>query len=297
MKHKIIPQLLILISGIVLAVGASYVHAALFTEPTGAPVMSNKDVPIHVGADQVKNGGLSVGTFLANQNAQFDQQVFLGGTTARMVRGGAPATANSTVNIGGFNVDNSVDRVKTMVDGSVFANSLEGTDLSNNSSRKVCANAAGKLVLCEVVYAAGSVQAWSRYSASSGDPIPCPVPGPFCSNTGQSGVGLPPGSTSNTGYAFTIQACLDKHYTQDKQVTIQWTAGGQQYQSNVTVYANPNSNEGYTNTWFALNYGNPNVCSKIYGVDGPTTGGVPTISNVCIRPADSTIPVAPSQQC
>lgn len=127
--------------GVLLALGASYVHAA-WSEPTGTAVPGDTyvHIPVNTGnVDQIRNGDLHVGTFMTTSNAQFDQNLFLAGT----VHGGTPAEVNSTVSFGG------TDTVNIVGTGGINATSYLRSDLlANNASKEVCATPEGVLVLC-----------------------------------------------------------------------------------------------------------------------------------------------------
>jgi hypothetical protein len=124
------------------AVGAlSLVHAD-FPLPAASAPGANIDAPVHTGPSQVKNGGLSVNTFLANDNAQFEQQTFLNGT----VFGGTPGLATSTVAIGDGTAPANI-----VVNGDVAAHAfIQSTSVANANSSNLCATSTGTIVTCTV---------------------------------------------------------------------------------------------------------------------------------------------------
>ena len=141
LKQTLGTNIRIITLGVLLALGASYVHAA-WSEPVGTAVPGDTyvHIPINTGSvDQTRNGDLHVGTFMAESNAQFDQNLFLAG----VVRGGTPSDVNSTVSFGG------TDTVNIVGTGGINATSYLRSDLlANNNSKEVCATPEGVLVLC-----------------------------------------------------------------------------------------------------------------------------------------------------
>ncbi len=137
---------------IVLALIAAGAYA--YTNPTATAPGGNTDEPIDIGCTygvnnpctgvQVKNGGLSVGTFQSRYSARFRQKLYLTG----LVRGGHPADTNSTVQFGGVwggaNFATVVNVTKEVtVDGTIKVERLGGTGTSN-----VCAGMDGTFVRC-----------------------------------------------------------------------------------------------------------------------------------------------------
>lgn len=122
--------------------------ATLGFAQTATPPGANVDAPLHTGPDQVKNGSLSVNTFLANQNAAFKQQTFLNG----VVFGGKPGDATSTVNIG-----DTAAPANISVNGNLSAVSfLQSSSVANASSYHLCATANGTIVTCGTQAPAGA---------------------------------------------------------------------------------------------------------------------------------------------
>jgi hypothetical protein len=75
-KNKILQSIKVIVLGLVVGFGINFAFAQIaptWTPPTGTPSVSNNVwSPVNVGpSDQVKNGGLSVGSFLANLNSLF----------------------------------------------------------------------------------------------------------------------------------------------------------------------------------------------------------------------------------
>ncbi len=139
-KTTLLDNLKFIAFGLVVAAGLSLVHAD-FPAPTTTPPGANIDVPLHTGPSQVKDGGLSVGSFIANDNAQFKQQTFLNGT----VFGGSPANAqtSSTVAIG------DVNRASISVNGDLSAiGGIKNDSVANANSSALCADTGGTIILC-----------------------------------------------------------------------------------------------------------------------------------------------------
>jgi hypothetical protein len=142
MKKTLIHNLFYVILGLALAFTLSVSFAADFTGPTASAPGGNVPTPLHTGPDQVKDGGLSVNGFIANQNAQFKQQVFLNGT----VLGGSPTNneASSAINIGDQNTPTNIS-----VSGGLSAHSyLQSSSVANSSNLSLCATSNGTIVNC-----------------------------------------------------------------------------------------------------------------------------------------------------
>ncbi|HTH93120.1 MAG TPA: hypothetical protein VL576_01385 [Candidatus Paceibacterota bacterium] len=128
--------------GLVIAGALSFTHAD-FALPSASAPASNIDAPLHTGPDQVKDGGLSVNLFLANQNAQFKQQTFLNGT----VFGGNVGDPNSTVVVG----DGTASANLSVKGGLSAALALISGSVANPSNNALCADAKGTIVPCGTV--------------------------------------------------------------------------------------------------------------------------------------------------
>lgn len=134
--------LLALIIGIFVA---AEVGAGVWSEPgTTNPPTSSVSIPVHAGLDQVKTGGLSVGTFIANQGASFAQDVYFNGP----VRGGTPADPHSQITIG-----DTTNVVSATINGAVdaFAGLSSGA-LAHTSQNPVpvCTDNNGTLGFCTI---------------------------------------------------------------------------------------------------------------------------------------------------
>ncbi len=109
------------------------------TAPT--PLVS---IPVHTGLDQVKTGGLSVGTFIANQGASLKQETYFNGP----LRGGTPADPHSQIAIG-----DTTTPVSATINGVVdaFAGLSSGA-LAHTSQIPipVCADDTGTLGFCTI---------------------------------------------------------------------------------------------------------------------------------------------------
>lgn len=141
MRQNFFTNLKYLALGIILVGIVGLAHAD-FPMPAASAPANTIDVPVHTGPTQVKDGGLSVGTFLANQNAQFKQQTFLKGT----VFGGTPGLSTSTVAIG-----DGIAPANIVVNGNVSAAQyIQSTSVANGNSSNLCATANGTIVTCTV---------------------------------------------------------------------------------------------------------------------------------------------------
>ncbi len=139
MKKNILPNLTFILLGLVVALALN-ASADTWAGPTGSAPANNIAAPLHVGPDQIKAGGLSVGTLAVAQNAEFEQQVFFNG----MIRGGNGSTADSKVSFG-----DTAHIVNGTVKGDVNATgTLTSAQLANSSSTSVCAATDGTISLC-----------------------------------------------------------------------------------------------------------------------------------------------------
>ncbi|MDB5188781.1 MAG: hypothetical protein JWM92_379 [Candidatus Nomurabacteria bacterium] len=142
MKKNLITNFKYIAFGAILAAALSVVHAGTFTAPSASAPSSNVDVPLHTGPDQVKDGGLSVNTFTAWQNAQFKQQLFLNG----IVFGGTPTNSGTTSTVV---MGDTTTPANLSVNGGVSASAfITSASVANSSSLNVCANSTGTLVTC-----------------------------------------------------------------------------------------------------------------------------------------------------
>lgn len=132
--------------GSIVALALSYgVQAASFKTPSGTPPAGNTPTPLNVGlTDQVKQGGLSVTTFISRANAELDGTTYFGGVLH------ADATnPGNLIAFGGTDPKGIVRSVAFAISGG-FQNtgSLASTPLSNTKLSPVCADPNGKLILC-----------------------------------------------------------------------------------------------------------------------------------------------------
>jgi hypothetical protein len=145
MKQHISTSIKLIPIGILFAGAINYVHATVGGTPPANPPANNTPFPIHVGAQaQEKPAGLGVDSFNALQAAQFESNLYLEG----IVRGGDPSLVNSTVKFGqNAGVPPFVD---ALITGELAAQQgLRADTLANTYNRSVCADSAGKLILCE----------------------------------------------------------------------------------------------------------------------------------------------------
>ncbi len=137
MKKKLLQLSAAVLSLVFLAAVA---HA--YTPPISAPTAGNSDAPLNVGSvDQAKSGGISVGTFLAQKSAYFDQNVLFDG----LIRGGTPA-ASAPITFGG--PSNKVDVLFSgalSINGVYQSNSLKTND---GGTDPICADANGVIYVC-----------------------------------------------------------------------------------------------------------------------------------------------------
>lgn len=137
-----------IVLGVVVALGASYIHAQTWNPAPSSPPSNNTIFPVNVSAnDQVKLGGLSVNAFMANQNAQFDKVIYLQGP----MHGGTVASVDSTIAFGGTDpVNNAINRVVNMyvTGGLKAANTIQSDTLRGLSVGELCANSSGVLIRC-----------------------------------------------------------------------------------------------------------------------------------------------------
>lgn len=140
MKQFLLNNLKALALGIILAAAVGSVYAATWTQPTASAPSNNVPTPLHTGDSQVKNGGLSVGSFAAYDNSLFDQKVYFKG----IIRGGTPDQTNSQVTIG------DADAVThAAIAGNVTTTDfLQNEAMANPSGTNLCADASGNVVLC-----------------------------------------------------------------------------------------------------------------------------------------------------
>jgi hypothetical protein len=143
---KIFQNLAYVLLGSIIAVGLSYAaSAATFNAATPPPPSNNTAAPINVGStDQVKQGGLSVLAFIANQNAELDGNTYFTGTLHA-----DPANTNSAINFGGTDPNGILRNVALAITGG-FSNtgSIASAPLINQNLSPVCADANGTVLLC-----------------------------------------------------------------------------------------------------------------------------------------------------
>ncbi|MDB5188782.1 MAG: hypothetical protein JWM92_380, partial [Candidatus Nomurabacteria bacterium] len=147
-KKQLFHNSLLVLVGIICAVGLSYVHAATYSDPSGTPPAGNTEIPLSTGInDKIKTGGLSVNAFIANANAELDQATYFGG-----VLHADPANTNATIAFGGTDAANIVRKVALAITGG-FSNTgtLASTPLSNTTTSAVCADQNGNVILCSVI--------------------------------------------------------------------------------------------------------------------------------------------------
>lgn len=162
--------------GVVVAIGASYVDAQTWNNaPTPAPT-NNTSLPVDVSTtDQVKDGDLSVNAFIANQNAQFDQTIYLEGS----VHGGTAAqvSSDSTVRFGGTDpINATITRIVNLVitKGLKTTNTIQSDKLAGASVGNLCVTSAGVLVRCtdpasQLAISNLEVYGWGNGNVGQGD--------------------------------------------------------------------------------------------------------------------------------
>lgn len=161
-----------IVLGVAVAVGASYIHAQSWTPAPGTPPGSNTIFPVNVSSDdQVKDGGLSVNAFVANQNAQFDQVIYLQGA----MHGGTASTIDSTILFGGTDpITSSINRVVNIVatGGLKATNNIQSDTLTELYVGDLCANSLGELVRCASTSTYPTISQVEVYTGPSGNPLP-----------------------------------------------------------------------------------------------------------------------------
>ncbi len=146
---KYLPIIKTSLALLVFAIGVSYVFAA-FPAPTSAPATTIP--PVHTGADQVKQGDLSVQTFAAANSVAFN-----GGPTSvwfeKSIRGVNPTDPtvpllDSTVRFGGTS-RNGTYNTSIVANGNIGTTyGFTASSLQNTLSSNLCADATGKIVTC-----------------------------------------------------------------------------------------------------------------------------------------------------
>ncbi len=136
--------------GIIAAIILSYTYtqaASWINPPANAP-QNNTFLPINVGVqDQVKESSLSVNAFIAEQNAQFEDKVFMLNT----VFGGSPTDTTSTVYFGGVDpVDNNLKKVNINMYGDLSAvTGMQSDSLIGPDTAPLCVTSDGTLIRCQ----------------------------------------------------------------------------------------------------------------------------------------------------
>lgn len=141
MKKTLLKNIAYVVFGLAVAYGLSFASAA-FDTPAAAAPGANIDVPLHMGPNQVKDGGLSVGSFADMQDASFKQQTFIDST----IYGGAPWYGpGSPVYFG----DMSISPAHLRVNGDVrVAGALQSDSVKNSQNESLCADSNGKMYPC-----------------------------------------------------------------------------------------------------------------------------------------------------
>jgi hypothetical protein len=266
MKKTLLTNLKFIAFGLVIALSIN--AYAAWTAPTGSAPANNVDVPLHVGPDQIKidapaspnnSGGLSVGSFIANQNAEFDQQVFFNG----MIRGGNGSTADSQVSFG-----DSSHVVNANVKGDTSAKGLlTNNSLSNTQATTLCAATDGTISLC------GAAVAQKETYAVSAQQLVYPVPD----------YAYTPG-----GQQYILSICLSSPAQRSLPFTIKYTgangAGGTAgYIGSLTI--NPGQNCAQTP-----------LADGTYAVLSAPATKVPPATNQCTYQGNDTTYQSPAYQ-
>lgn len=144
---------LIITIGVVVIVGFTAVRAAWFDPQTVPGQISSADqgvyIPVNSGnSHQIKTQGIGIGGgFIAVDDAQFDQGVFVPG----VIRGGDPIYSNpgpSTVSFGGPNNEVGIEANGTFYVRDEIATPSLATG-NNTVVKQVCADQYGFLSLCQ----------------------------------------------------------------------------------------------------------------------------------------------------
>lgn len=160
-KKKYFKKILLVLALIVTSVGISYVSAEYTTQPNTPPTQ-NTEQPLHVGADQEKKGGLSVGNFIANKNALFNGgTTFFGGLYGVAANDTVSTDQPTQIRFGGTYTDAKDTKITELVSliakGDITtkkdftAESLKNPSIVNPqivTLRPVCADNLGEMVIC-----------------------------------------------------------------------------------------------------------------------------------------------------
>lgn len=139
------------------AVAASVLATGTFNDPTAAAPAGNVPIPIHQGLDQIKDAGLSVNTFIANQTSLFSQKAIFPGTLrGRTTDCVSLGTTSETICIGGKNSQNAADSHgdvsvtelgKMSVVGKINQGYISNTE-NLTGTTNLCADKSGQIVRC-----------------------------------------------------------------------------------------------------------------------------------------------------
>jgi hypothetical protein len=135
---------------------ASQIQAATFVSNTNPPT-NDTQTPIYTTTDQIKGDslpctgtgttcGISVNSFIAEQNASFNKQTFFSDTILGLNTGGT----DSTLKFGGVDPTNIERTVDVNVTSSFKASGILAANNIGNSggSGELCANINGDIILC-----------------------------------------------------------------------------------------------------------------------------------------------------
>ncbi len=115
---------------------------ANWADPTIEPLGDGREIPVHSGSDQIKEGALAVqDVFFVAQNAQFDQTVFAQG----IIRGGGPQASGPVL------FGDQVYRVGIEANGTMYTRGIISSPslINQGDQRQVCADQYGYLSLCQ----------------------------------------------------------------------------------------------------------------------------------------------------
>jgi len=268
MKTPLIKNFTLFVLGVIVALSASRVSAVVWkTMPT--PTEENPPVPIYSNhPDQVKSGALSVNTFIAKKQAWFKKEFFSSGIITGTPIVGEPDY--STLYIGRSGSPDKPMGVTVVGTSKVYRGPLGGSIFGENirtasGLRELCALKDGTIVLCD-----------------QGVP-PQPPPPVIYDVYAQYPVEvLPQQSGDPNGYRVSL--CLTDPVSQDENFTVYFTSSIANDASvspgEVTILAG----ERCSNDWFAAS-------------SDQSAGFNPTITDMCVVPANPSITVDPGLRC
>jgi hypothetical protein len=189
MKQKIIKSFKYIAIGIFFALAISYVQAwgipltNTFTDNLASPQVNNVEELLNVIGDQEKQGGLSLGGWLAaGQDSQVTGQTTIGG----ILRGGKPGDTSSNLIFGG----------DVKINGEMSSNGNISSDkIKTGKEVSLCADEEGNIVICALASNSGHLCILGTRKDNNGN---CAIPSfvfdgnvPSCTNTKDEHIEMP----------------------------------------------------------------------------------------------------------